>query len=150
MAMVLRTTLAIRRAPTTAPTRIHQPLIGALLAVLSRPPSWFRRAPVIPRGCGGDGALSGLYLSDNSAVHYRGLSLGGLRRCAHGSRLRPCWGFARLWGLSPVDGSAVRTAVLWYWPVIIAIPQVPPCLRHCRVRYKPRGCHHRRPLTVCH
>jgi peptidoglycan/LPS O-acetylase OafA/YrhL len=112
-------------------TRIHQPLVGALLAVFRlRRRSWFPRSAV-PSFTAAAATLvlvaGFVLLPDTRPTYYRGLSL-GVAGCAAaliwGVETAPAGWFARLLGLSPVRwvGQISYGLYLWHWPVIIAIP----------------------------
>ena len=117
--------------------RIHQPLIGALLAVfMSRRRSWFPKSAVasLTAAAAAIVLFSGfVFLSDTSAAYFRGLSL-GVALCAAaviwGIETAPAGWFARLLGLSPVRwvGQISYGLFLWHWPVIVAIRSGPPLL----------------------
>jgi len=118
-------------------TRIHQPLIGALLAVLlSHRPSWSSRSAVssVAAAAAATALLAGfVLLNDSSAAYYRGLSL-GISLCGAaliwGVESDPAGVVARLLGLSPVRwvGQISYGVYLWHWPVIIAIRSGPSLL----------------------
>ena len=118
-------------------TRIHQPLIGALLAVFLSPrPLRFPRSAVSSLTAAGAalGLLSGfVLLSDTSAAYYKGLSL-GVSLCAAaliwGIETAPAGRFARVLGLSPVRwvGQISYGVYLWHWPVIVAVRSGPSLL----------------------
>ncbi len=113
--------------------RIHQPLIGALLAVLlSRRVEWQRG--IAGRVAGVVGALALLIaatgLSDDAAAYYFGLSTGLAFAAAAmilGLESAPDGPLSRLLSWRPVRwiGEISYGLYLWHWPVILAVTTAP-------------------------
>jgi peptidoglycan/LPS O-acetylase OafA/YrhL len=121
-------------------TRLHQPLIGALLAVFMTRRWSHRPKRVLPSFAAAAATAATIVLltafvslSDTSAAYYSGLSL-AVALCAAaliwGVETAPDRGIARLLGLPPVRwvGRISYGLYLWHWPMIIAISSPPALL----------------------
>ena len=118
-------------------TRMHQLLVGALLAALSgvRTPRRIRAAGPLVGALGAVGLAAAFFLLDGrNSAYYFGLSA-GLAVCAAaliwGLETAPAGLFARAFSWGPVrwTGRISYGLYLWHWPVILAILPAPVRLR---------------------